>query len=119
MKHAIQILEKTLQVMETNEPINRENGNLDQAQLEADTAKDLRTALTFLKGGYQPHQKRVIHEKLELDERLDKLMQFIGGPVFDGISATEQDKLKEQRTAMCVYSTILGERIRGFAGGAA
>lgn len=62
-----------------------------------------------------PHQKRVIDEKRELDEKLVKLSDFINAsPIFAGLSATEQANLKAQRTAMEAYSCILADRIVGF-----
>ena len=49
MKAAITELEIALETMETNEPINRANGNADQADLESENAADYRQALAVLK----------------------------------------------------------------------
>lgn len=49
MKHVIAQLEINLDVMTTNEPINRNRGDEDQANLEAVTASEIRQALAILK----------------------------------------------------------------------
>ena len=49
MKAAITELEIALETMETNEPINRAEGNTEQADLEAANAADYRQALAVLK----------------------------------------------------------------------
>ena len=48
MKAAINELTIALETMETNEPINRTNGNTEQADLEASNAADFRKALAVL-----------------------------------------------------------------------
>lgn len=63
----------------------------------------------------QPHQQRVVDEKAELDERLQKLDAFIkGSPVFAGLASEEQLRMVRQATAMSSYSEVLGERIAAF-----
>jgi len=49
MKHVIAQLEIHLDVMTTNEPINRTKGKTEQADLEAVTASEIRQALAILK----------------------------------------------------------------------
>lgn len=49
MDYAIAELERALGVLENNEPINRAEGNLEQADLEADGARDIRAALGVLR----------------------------------------------------------------------
>lgn len=49
MNAAITQLEVSLDVLETNEPINREAGKIDQADLEAAHAAEIRDALEFLR----------------------------------------------------------------------
>lgn len=46
MKAVASVLTAQLEVVTTNEPINRELGNIDQANLEAETAKELREAIS-------------------------------------------------------------------------
>ena len=48
MKAAIAQLEISLSALETNEPINRAEGNEEQADLEATNAADIRQALAVL-----------------------------------------------------------------------
>lgn len=62
----------------------------------------------------QPHQQRVIIEKEELDDKVDKLGKFLNGSIFVGLPHEEQDRLNEQVAHMRRYSDILGERIAAF-----
>ena len=62
----------------------------------------------------EPHQERVVVEKKELDEKLEKLMAFIGGPVFLTLDRYEQDRLHRQSDLMDKYSGVLAERIEAF-----
>lgn len=62
-----------------------------------------------------PHQQRVIDEKTELDERANKLSDFIGNnPLFERIDPAEQERMKVQNDIMWQYSEILGARIAAF-----
>lgn len=49
MKASIAALENALEIAETNEPINRREGNIEQADLEAVNAADYRQAIAILK----------------------------------------------------------------------
>lgn len=62
----------------------------------------------------QPHEQRVVEEKEQLKERLDKLMDFLqkGQPKF--IDDKNWALLKEQCDAMNWYYTILISRIELF-----
>ena len=62
----------------------------------------------------QPHQQRVVDEKLELDEKLDKLCLFSNGNTFATLPIMEQERLNTQRHLMCLLSAVLGERISAF-----
>lgn len=62
----------------------------------------------------QPHQERVIAEKKELDERGNKLDQFILSEKFGTLPAAEQERMKRQLEIMGKYSEVLGERIAAF-----
>lgn len=48
MNAAINTLTIALETLENNEPINRAEGNADQADLEAANAAEIRTALAVL-----------------------------------------------------------------------
>jgi len=63
----------------------------------------------------QPHQKRVVDEKTELDTKATDLSKFIGeSAIFPTLDAAEQERLKEQCEVMWKYSEILGARIAAF-----
>jgi hypothetical protein len=62
----------------------------------------------------QPYQQRVVDEKTELDERLTKLIAFFDNPIFAGLDAAEQERMKRQADHMTNYSVVLGERIAAF-----
>ncbi len=63
----------------------------------------------------QAYQERVVSEKRELDERGDKLDQFILSDRFGTLPAAEQERMKRQLEIMGKYSEVLGERIAAFA----
>lgn len=64
----------------------------------------------------QPHQQRVALEKLELDDKLQKLSEFIqNSHVFKTLPLDERGRLNHQHTVMIEYSTVLAERIAAFA----
>ncbi len=62
----------------------------------------------------QPHQQRVVTEKKELDEKLEKLKSFFGTEIFLGLGDAEIDRMKRQADYMSAYSDVLGERIAAF-----
>lgn len=63
----------------------------------------------------EPHQQRVVDEKTELDDKIDKLKKFILlKPVFKNLSVAEQSWLHIQLYHMQQYSVVLGERINSF-----
>ena len=63
-------------------------------------------------------QQRVVGEKRELDDRLEKLLNFIEASnqpdIFGTLSEAEQSRLRIQYSVMRVYSDVLGERIANF-----
>lgn len=61
------------------------------------------------------HQKRVVNEKQELDEKAKALSDFIGSnPLFLKVDTEEQERMKQQCEIMWQYSEILGKRIQAF-----
>ena len=63
----------------------------------------------------QPHQQRVVDEKKDLDEKLDKLKAFIEtSPTFKSLPADERGRLGKQYDVMAEYSSILSQRIAAF-----
>jgi hypothetical protein len=62
-----------------------------------------------------PHEQRVVDEKRELDEKLEKLTAFVrSSPNFKRLDGFDRSLLTQQRDAMLRYSVILGERIARF-----
>lgn len=64
----------------------------------------------------EPHQQRVVDEKIELDEKLNKLTAFVGlnNSIFNSLPSQEQLRLSRQRHIMEQYLEVLGERIAAF-----
>jgi len=62
----------------------------------------------------QPHQERVVAEKAELSEKVDKLETFIGGSIYTSLPAAEQMRLTRQYLIMQLYEQVLSERIGAF-----
>lgn len=61
-----------------------------------------------------PHEQRLCDEKGQLDERLQKLVAFLGGSAFQAIPTDEQLRLQRQRKIMELYQDVLCERIAAF-----
>lgn len=59
----------------------------------------------------QPHQQRVINERRELGDKMDKLHTFTRGATFKTLSEAEQSRLHNQLSVMNVYEDILRQRI--------
>lgn len=53
MTHALSILKANLDAARNNEPINRSNGNTDQADLELEVIRDVEAAIATLTGAVQ------------------------------------------------------------------
>ena len=62
----------------------------------------------------QAHEQRVVDEKAELDTKIAKLWEFIGGDVWRSLPWVEQRLLAIQHDQMTAYSTTLGTRIECF-----
>lgn len=60
-------------------------------------------------------QQRVVQEKAELDEKLERLCLFCYGRTFESLPLMERERLNQQRHLMVSYSAILGARIAAFA----
>jgi len=61
-----------------------------------------------------PHQKRVVDEKAELNEKLNKLRQFFLSEQYYSLDREEMLRLQKQAEVMQAYSDILSERISHF-----
>ncbi len=62
----------------------------------------------------QLHQERVVIEKDQLDERLEKLLAFRRSERFQEVPVAEQLRLDRQLHIMRKYSAVLDERIAAF-----
>lgn len=81
------------------------------------TARQAEQMLQYVMDGADilaPHQRRVVDEKAELDERLDKLCLFSNSNTFASLPIAEQERMNTQRHLMCSLSAVLGARIAAF-----
>ena len=62
----------------------------------------------------EPHQQRVIDERNELDDKIDKLARFMKSEMLVSLPVDEQDRLDKQLKIMWEYSSILQERMAAF-----
>lgn len=63
----------------------------------------------------EEYQLRVVEEKKELDNKIEKLDDFISSKVFlKNVSSTQQDLLLLQHQWMSNYSKVLELRIKDF-----
>ncbi len=63
----------------------------------------------------QPYQQRVINERDDLAEKLDKLTKFGETDVFDNLSLEDQQLLDNQWDFMSLYLDCLNRRIAKFS----
>lgn len=63
------------------------------------------------------YQHRVINEKLELDDKIAKLIAFFDTDTYMNLPQAERARLLRQSQLMCEYSMVLGERIDAFQSG--
>ena len=61
-----------------------------------------------------PYQQRVLNEKKELDEKIQKLESFLDNDLFKNLNETERNLLKSHLGIMSIYSDILKLRINLF-----
>lgn len=63
----------------------------------------------------KPHQERVVQERKELEEKLQKLSAFISSSVeFQQLPADEKGRLLKQEGLMIDYRDVLSARIANF-----
>jgi len=60
---------------------------------------------------YAQYQERLLEEKQQLDDRLAKLVNFIGSATFQKLPSNYCDLLEDQKVAMEEYARILAARI--------
>lgn len=59
----------------------------------------------------QPHQQRVVDERHELNERLNKLLAFTSTVAFAKLPQAERELMTEQAHYMQAYSNVLAQRL--------
>jgi hypothetical protein len=62
----------------------------------------------------QPHQQRVVAEKADLDEKINRLDAFLQSTTFNNLEPADQELLSEQVVHMRDYSAVLQLRINRF-----
>jgi hypothetical protein len=60
------------------------------------------------------YQQRVVDEKKELDDKIQRLDEFLAGNTYKTLSEGERQRLARQLAAMSDYSQVLFERIAAF-----
>ena len=60
---------------------------------------------------YEQYQERLLEEKKGLDDKLAKLVNFIGSATFQQLPSNYCDLLEDQKVAMEEYARILAARI--------
>lgn len=60
----------------------------------------------------EPHVQRMVEELGQLEERTDKLLNFLNSDKFDELDEINQELLTSQYHAMSSYASILGARVR-------
>jgi hypothetical protein len=79
----------------------------------ADHFPELKKKVTMMKP-LQPHQERVLAERDQLSERLEKLLAFFNSEIFSQVDWLEQSRMKRQAIHMERYLNVLNERIQAF-----
>ena len=62
----------------------------------------------------QDYQLRVVEERKQLSEKLEKLEQFLLGNAYLNLPGAEQNRLVRQTLIMVDYRDVLDERIANF-----
>lgn len=68
------------------------------------------------KKGLQPHEIRVVEERLELVDKITKLHTFMASKFYQTLDTTAHWHFEEQEKAMKTYSDVLLKRINRFEG---
>jgi hypothetical protein len=64
--------------------------------------------------GRPPYQQRVVDERDELADKVEKLSAFLGGDTYKRLADEEQTRLADQLAAMRQYVAVLNARIEAF-----
>jgi hypothetical protein len=77
-------------------------------------APEIRVTLSHMDKLLLPHQRRVLDERNELADRVDKLSSFVYGRIFNELEVAEKMRLIQQLGFMNAYLSILDLRIHAF-----
>lgn len=66
--------------------------------------------------GLQPHEVRVVEERMELIDKITKLHAFMASKFYQTLDSIAHEYFEEQETAMKTYSDVLLRRINRFEG---
>ena len=108
---AVAHLEVYLDALETNEPINRDLGNVEQADLEAANACQVRSAIRMLDGKGSDFRSRLRAEHGELSERSKKLRSFVVSEAFGSLPQVDREDLWDQLSYMESYLRVVKRRL--------
>ena len=62
----------------------------------------------------EPYKQRVVDEKAALDDKIEKLLKFLGASAYHDLDPDEQGRLQKQYGLMQKYSDVLADRITAF-----
>lgn len=62
-------------------------------------------------GHLPPHVQRVVAERAQLDDKLEKLLAFLDSPRSAQLEAIDQELLARQANLMQAYSNVLAHRL--------
>lgn len=87
--HAVATLQQALDVSQTNEPINRAEGNTEQADLEAEVAASIKEAIAILtEGDYEPDEAET-GITFDVETALDSAAAFEAETEVRGVATTK------------------------------
>jgi hypothetical protein len=66
-------------------------------------------------GHLQPHERRVVAERAQNDDRVQKLAAFLESDRFQSLDSLKQQHLQIQHDAMTLLANVLADRIDDFA----
>lgn len=66
--------------------------------------------------GLQPHEVRVVEERVELMDKITKLHKFMGSEFYQTLTELSRNHFELQEIAMKAYADVLLERINQFEG---
>lgn len=65
-------------------------------------------------GHLAPHERRVVAEKAQNDDRVTKLTAFVGTERFRGLNSLDRQRLEIQLSGMSLVGNVLSDRVDDF-----